>query len=152
MFHVVQKEMQWRKTQGLPEGFDMLKKMKPTVAIGAKEPLGGQTMMADYYRTRAPQSKQGEQRLTSCRWRRWPRRRSHICNIPRQSLLQVLTGSASSSQLPSRNLAPPLRPHAPPAPFRRHPHRNRNINNPHHPPLAFPPLQPLPYSLPLPHP
>jgi len=61
MFHVIQKEMQWRKARGLPEGFDMLEKMKPTVAIGAKEPLGGQTMMADYYRKRTLHSKQGEQ-------------------------------------------------------------------------------------------
>ncbi|KAL9138628.1 MAG: hypothetical protein Q9175_000137 [Cornicularia normoerica] len=49
MFNVIEKEMQWRKDQGLPERFDTMRKCKPVVAVGAKEPLGGQTMMADYY-------------------------------------------------------------------------------------------------------
>lgn len=51
MFNVAEKEMQWRKDQGLPESFDTMRKRKPIVAVGAKEPLGGQTMMADYYRS-----------------------------------------------------------------------------------------------------
>lgn len=50
MFNVIEKEMQWRKEQGLPEGFEALRRSKPVIAVGAKEPLGGQTMMADYYR------------------------------------------------------------------------------------------------------
>lgn len=50
MFNVIEKEMQWRKDQSLPEGFETLRKCKPVVAVGAKAPLGGQTMMADYYR------------------------------------------------------------------------------------------------------
>lgn len=51
MFNVIEKEMQWRKDQGFPEGFDTMRKCKPIVAVGAKKPLGGQTMMADYYRS-----------------------------------------------------------------------------------------------------
>jgi hypothetical protein len=50
MFNVIEKDMQWRRSQGLPEGFEMLKKRKPTVAVGAEGPLGGSVLMADYYR------------------------------------------------------------------------------------------------------
>ena len=53
MFNVIEKEMQWRRDRGLPEGFGTLRKYKPTVAVGAKTPLDGQTMMADYYRMHA---------------------------------------------------------------------------------------------------
>lgn len=34
----------------MPEGFETLKRCKPIVAVGAEEPLGGQVLMADYYR------------------------------------------------------------------------------------------------------
>ena len=51
MFNVIEKEMQWRRSQGLPEGFGMLKKRKPVVAAGAEGPLDGRVLMADYYRT-----------------------------------------------------------------------------------------------------
>ena len=54
MFNVIEKEMAWRKSQGLPEGFDALKQCKPVVAIGPKAPLEGQTMMADHYRRPFP--------------------------------------------------------------------------------------------------
>lgn len=50
MFHVIQKEMIWRKSQGLPEGFETLKKIKPVVAVGAEEPLGDPREMAAYIR------------------------------------------------------------------------------------------------------
>ena len=50
MFNVIEKEMAWRREKGQDEGFEALKKCKPVVAVGAKEPLGGQTMMADYFR------------------------------------------------------------------------------------------------------
>lgn len=50
MFHIIQKEMEWRKSQGLPEGFETLRKTKPLVAVGANGPLGDQRMMADYFR------------------------------------------------------------------------------------------------------
>jgi hypothetical protein len=50
MFHVIEKEMRWRREMGQPEGFDMVKKSKPIVAVGAEKPLGDQTMLADYFR------------------------------------------------------------------------------------------------------
>ena len=50
MFNVIEKEMRWRREKGDNEGFKALKKCKPVIAVGAKEPLGGQTMMADYFR------------------------------------------------------------------------------------------------------
>lgn len=54
MFNVIEKELAWRKNQGLPEGFETLRECKPVVAVGAREPLGGQTMMADYFRGSDP--------------------------------------------------------------------------------------------------
>ena len=51
MFHVIEKEMQWRKENGLPEGFEMLKRSKPIVAVGEDEPIGGERMKAAYFRT-----------------------------------------------------------------------------------------------------
>jgi len=52
LFHIINKEQQWRKEQGRPEGFDMLKtNAKPIVAVGAEGPLTDQLMMADFFRT-----------------------------------------------------------------------------------------------------
>lgn len=34
----------------MPEGFDTIKRYKPTVAVGAEGPLGGAVLMADYFR------------------------------------------------------------------------------------------------------
>ena len=50
MFHVIENEMAWRRDHGLPEGFDTLKRSKPTVAVGAEKPLGDQSILADYFR------------------------------------------------------------------------------------------------------
>jgi len=49
LFHQIDKEMIWRKKNGIPEGFDMLKIKKPLVAVGAEEPLADQIMMADFF-------------------------------------------------------------------------------------------------------
>ncbi|KAF2428693.1 nucleoside hydrolase [Tothia fuscella] len=49
LFHQVELEMAWRKSRGRPERFEVLKKIKPMVAVGAPEPLGDQLMMADYF-------------------------------------------------------------------------------------------------------
>ncbi len=51
MFHVIEKELEWRWKRGQPEGFETLKRYKPIVAIGAEQPLEDQRMMADYFRT-----------------------------------------------------------------------------------------------------
>ena len=71
MFNVIEKEMKWRRDQGLPEGFDTMRKFKPIVAVGASEPLGGQTMMADYYRSFVFCRKAKAFLLMDSRWYRW---------------------------------------------------------------------------------
>jgi len=50
MFHVIDKEMQWRRKLERLEGFGTLRKHKPVVAVGAEKPLNDQIMMADYFR------------------------------------------------------------------------------------------------------
>ncbi|KIW06883.1 uncharacterized protein PV09_02559 [Verruconis gallopava] len=52
IFHHVEKEMAWRRSVGRPEGFELLKKMKPLVAVGADSPLAEQKRMADYFHGR----------------------------------------------------------------------------------------------------
>ncbi|PLB35461.1 putative nucleoside hydrolase [Aspergillus candidus] len=49
MFHILEREMQWRREQGRPEGFDALRAHPPTVAVGAEDPLEEQKMLADYF-------------------------------------------------------------------------------------------------------
>ena len=49
MFHVIEKEMHWRKENGQKPGFEMLRHRKPLVAVGAEKPLGKQKMAADYF-------------------------------------------------------------------------------------------------------
>ena len=56
MFSVIDKELLWRRDHGYPEGFEALKKCKPLVSVGAEGPLGGQPLMADYYRVYCPAS------------------------------------------------------------------------------------------------
>ncbi|OJD11083.1 hypothetical protein ACJ73_09617, partial [Blastomyces percursus] len=50
LFHTIERELKWRCEHGKPEGFDSLKKCKPTVAVGANRPLEDEMMMADYFR------------------------------------------------------------------------------------------------------
>ncbi|KAI9368998.1 Inosine/uridine-preferring nucleoside hydrolase domain-containing protein [Aspergillus egyptiacus] len=49
MFHILEKEMQWRREQGRPEGFNTLRAHRPIVALGAEDPLDDQKMLADYF-------------------------------------------------------------------------------------------------------
>lgn len=42
MFHILEREMQWRREQGLNEGFEALRAYKPVVAVGAEDPLEAQ--------------------------------------------------------------------------------------------------------------
>ncbi|OCL04251.1 nucleoside hydrolase, partial [Glonium stellatum] len=49
LFHFIEKERKWRKSNGLPEGFETLNACKPIVAVGAEEPLADQMMMADFF-------------------------------------------------------------------------------------------------------
>ncbi|KAL9120312.1 MAG: hypothetical protein Q9187_003131 [Circinaria calcarea] len=50
MFHVIEKEMEWRNANGRSEGFRSLRSYKPLVAVGADGPLEDQLQMAAYFR------------------------------------------------------------------------------------------------------
>lgn len=50
LFHVLEKELEWRRARGQLEGFDTMKHFKPLVAVGADHPLEDETLMADYFR------------------------------------------------------------------------------------------------------
>ena len=54
LFHVIEKELEWRRARGQLEGFDTMKTFKPVVAVGADHPLEDETLMADYFRMRGP--------------------------------------------------------------------------------------------------
>jgi len=54
MFHIISQEQAWRRQQGRPEGFDMLKGVKPVVAVGAEKPLEEGLDMADFFRAFIP--------------------------------------------------------------------------------------------------
>jgi hypothetical protein len=54
MFHVLEKELEWRRSNGKPEGFETMKANKPIVAVGPSHPLEDEELMADYFRTRLP--------------------------------------------------------------------------------------------------
>lgn len=50
LFHVIEKEMEWRKSKGLPVGFEAMQASKPIVAVGPMHPLEDELLMADYFR------------------------------------------------------------------------------------------------------
>lgn len=50
MFYVLEKELLWRKQQGIPEGFETLRKSRPLVSIGATKPLNDQPTAMDFFR------------------------------------------------------------------------------------------------------
>lgn len=50
MFHILEREIQWRRQNGRPEGFGAMRASRPVVAVGAEDPLEDQKMLADYFR------------------------------------------------------------------------------------------------------
>jgi hypothetical protein len=50
MFHILEREMQWRREHGKPEGFRTLRAHRPIVAVGADEPLEDQGILGDHFR------------------------------------------------------------------------------------------------------
>ena len=50
VFHVIEKELAWRKARGQLEGFETMKSSKPIVAIGPDHPLEDDELAADYFR------------------------------------------------------------------------------------------------------
>ena len=49
IFHILEKELAWRKSTGRAVGFEGITKFKPLVAIGADEPLQDKIESADYF-------------------------------------------------------------------------------------------------------
>jgi len=80
MFHVIEKELNWRQEKGLLEGFETMKAFKPVVAVGAEHPLEDQLMMADYFRMDPSfESSCLVVGLLTCRWNRWSRGHTFKC-------------------------------------------------------------------------
>lgn len=50
VFHVIEKELEWRRSRSQQEGFDAMKSSRPIVAVGASHPLEDELLMADYFR------------------------------------------------------------------------------------------------------
>lgn len=50
LFHVIEKELEWRRARGQLEGFEAMRTSKPIVAVGADHPLEDELLMADYFR------------------------------------------------------------------------------------------------------
>lgn len=51
LFYHVEKEIEWRKAQGLKTGFETLTEgPKPVVALGPEHPLEDEMLMADFFR------------------------------------------------------------------------------------------------------
>ncbi|EKD15830.1 uncharacterized protein L3040_003314 [Drepanopeziza brunnea f. sp. 'multigermtubi'] len=49
LFHVIEKEREWRRARGQLEGFEAMIESKPLVAIGPEHPLEETILMADYF-------------------------------------------------------------------------------------------------------
>lgn len=54
IFHVLEKELKWRREQDKAVGFEGLTKFRPLVAVGAQEPLHDRVENADYFRMFSP--------------------------------------------------------------------------------------------------
>lgn len=50
LFHVLEKELDWRRARGQLEGFDTMKAFKPIVAVGADHSLEDEILAADGFR------------------------------------------------------------------------------------------------------
>lgn len=71
-FHVLEKELKWRREHGKSAGFDGMTKFKPLVAIGAREPLLDRVENADYFRKSPTSSNVTSIALIFVsRWHRW---------------------------------------------------------------------------------
>jgi hypothetical protein len=50
LFHVLQKELEYRRASGKVENYEALRTYKPIVAVGADHPLQDDILMADHFR------------------------------------------------------------------------------------------------------
>lgn len=62
LFKVLDHEIEWRKAQGKPLGFEGLRTYKPIVALGPEHALEDEILMADNFR----KSLQGYQIMPHC--------------------------------------------------------------------------------------
>lgn len=69
LFHVIEKELEWRRGRGQLEGFETMQTSKPIVAVGADHPLEDEILMADYFRTFSAQCNTNVAANVSLRWR-----------------------------------------------------------------------------------
>lgn len=58
LFHVLEKEIEWRKSTGRAAGYETMLKNKPIVAVGPEHPLEEEELMADFFRTFTPHPSQ----------------------------------------------------------------------------------------------
>jgi inosine-uridine nucleoside N-ribohydrolase len=50
LFHVLDQEMQWRKSQGKPQGFEVFRTFKPIISIGPEHALEEEILKEDGFR------------------------------------------------------------------------------------------------------
>lgn len=50
LFHVLEKELEWRESVGRAGGYAAMKACKPILAVGPEHPLEEESLMADYFR------------------------------------------------------------------------------------------------------
>lgn len=65
LFHVIQKELEWREANGRPLGFEAMRKSKPIVAVGPDHPLEEEELMADFFRKHPADVLPASHKLTS---------------------------------------------------------------------------------------
>lgn len=56
LFHILEKEIAWRRSHGKAIGFNSLLASKPLVALGAEHPLEERELAADHFRKSPPQN------------------------------------------------------------------------------------------------
>lgn len=85
LFHVLEHEMEWRKTQGKPLGYEVLRTYKPIVAVGPEHALEDEILMADNFRKliyvdkgETMEDESADDAIVT-RWRRWFAWRTRGC-------------------------------------------------------------------------
>lgn len=73
MFHILERETEWRRQNGKAQGFGALRAFRPVVAVGAEDPLEDQKMLADYFRMHSAIVDRSDcPDINPGRWNGWP--------------------------------------------------------------------------------
>lgn len=64
MFHILEREVEWRRQNGKAQGYGTMCAFRPVIAVGAEDPLEDQKMLADYFRMHSIQPMPGNIGLT----------------------------------------------------------------------------------------